>query len=422
MENKLDRHEQRERALGDVIKRGLTTLQKGQKSFEPIRDTFSRMDERMSQIEGVLMAQDEKFNEHQMEIRNSLEAIKKMIAGSGPKSSGETASENQVSQQVEDLSVNVKELRREVGELMKKSSAPALEQTEKLVSSKLASADDVIARLEEKLSNFYITAPANPTPADRNSDWEENVTKSLQEIKTNVNALKSNSNSAVAAPRDDSDSSALDKDFFITLTNQTLDAIEDMRLEVLTASDKSFTKTASRIKESTDKLDGSIDEVLKSIESSTSDNNQDGIRSSISELRKEFGALVKLEQMLAQMGDNVLSVKRGMEFNVHAVTLEVGEVIKASSKELNETINSRFDAINNTISSNHNGALANLTSKIETEISQVWRQIGIMYQEISSSKDALNKLQEHTETYVNGTFTTMDSMEGKVKKKLLNSN
>lgn len=58
--------------------------------------------------------------------------------------------------------------------------------------------------------------------------------------------------------------------------------------------------------------------------------------------------------------------------------------------------------------------MSNLTSKIETEISQVWRQIGIMYQEVSSSKQALNKLQEQTEAYVNGTFTTMDSMEGKV--------
>lgn len=58
--------------------------------------------------------------------------------------------------------------------------------------------------------------------------------------------------------------------------------------------------------------------------------------------------------------------------------------------------------------------MANISSKIETEISQVWRQIGIMYQEISSSKVALDKLQQQTELYVNGTITTMDSMQGKV--------
>lgn len=58
--------------------------------------------------------------------------------------------------------------------------------------------------------------------------------------------------------------------------------------------------------------------------------------------------------------------------------------------------------------------MANISAKIETEISQVWRQIGIMYNEISSSKQALDKLQQQTEIYVNGTITTMDSMEGKV--------
>lgn len=58
--------------------------------------------------------------------------------------------------------------------------------------------------------------------------------------------------------------------------------------------------------------------------------------------------------------------------------------------------------------------MANISAKIETEISQVWRQIGIMYQEISSSKVALDKLQQQTEQYVNGTISTMDSMQGKV--------
>lgn len=37
-----------------------------------------------------------------------------------------------------------------------------------------------------------------------------------------------------------------------------------------------------------------------------------------------------------------------------------------------------------------------------------------MYQELTASTTALDRLQEQTETYVNGSLSTMDSMEGKV--------
>lgn len=83
-------------------------------------------------------------------------------------------------------------------------------------------------------------------------------------------------------------------------------------------------------------------------------------------------------------------------------------------KTANTSMQKRLNELNDGILENHNLALVNLSSKIETEMSQVWRQIGIMYQEITSSKKTLDRLQEQTELYVNGTVTTMDSMEGKV--------
>lgn len=60
------------------------------------------------------------------------------------------------------------------------------------------------------------------------------------------------------------------------------------------------------------------------------------------------------------------------------------------------------------------GALSNLTSKIGEDIQQVWRQIGIMHQQMSASTDTLNKLQNQTDVYVNGSLGVMDNMKGKV--------
>lgn len=120
--------------------------------------------------------------------------------------------------------------------------------------------------------------------------------------------------------------------------------------------------------------------------------------------------LAKLEKIMLDTSNNVLETKRRFEYGIHQIILEVGDVMKTA----NNSMQKRLNELNDGILENHNMALVNLSSKIETEISQVWRQIGIMYQEITSSKKALDRLQEQAEVYVNGTITTMDAMEGKV--------
>lgn len=403
----MDRHEQRERALGEIIKRGLQTLQKGQKIFEPMRGTFSRLDERISQIETVLLSQDEKFNDQQSKLNRAIESIDKWMSTKSSSSGGEPEKLTEVSQQIEDLSVNVKELRKEIDALTTKHDGSAqttkdsLLNVEQQIVKKLDSAAETIARIQENVNQIGGTKLSTT----EGTSWEDTISKELQTIKSNLGQGCSGGSG---------DASIIDKDFFIGLNNQTLEAIEDIRHEVFVASDKNYLKTSTKLKETATKLDESINEILKNVGESSCD----GISTSIADVKKDVGELHKLEQMLAQMGDNVLSVKRGMEFNVHAITLEVTDVIKSSTKQLNSTINDQFDAINQTIFTNHNGAIANLTSKIETEISQVWRQIGIMFNEVSSSKDALEKLQNTTESYVNGTVETMDNMQGKVFENL----
>lgn len=118
---------------------------------------------------------------------------------------------------------------------------------------------------------------------------------------------------------------------------------------------------------------------------------------------------------MVQTADSVLDTKRRVEYGVHQILLEVAGLVQASSKETNAAINERFDNFELSILDSENGALANLTSKIGQEIDQVWRQIGIMHQQMSASTDTLNRLQNQTDAYVNGSLNTMDSMKGKVR-------
>lgn len=390
LENKLDRHEQRERALGEIIKRGLASLQKGQKIFDPMQGSYVRLEERVGQIETLLMGLDEKFAE-QTKTNKAIETIEKWVASQGH-SSGNSEKLTEVSNQVEDLSVNVKGLRKEVDSLRVKYDKDAQDSQDSLsrivanVTKKLELNGKAIASIQDNLGKIG---------GVKSSGAEDSISKDLQFIKSHIGSRSYGD----SAPTD----GAIDKDFLISLNNQTLDAISDMRHEVLTASDKSYVKITTKLKETASALDATLKNVGEGC-----DGNASG------ESKHDSATQQKLEQMLAQMGDNVLSIKRGMEFNVHAITLEVAEAIKQNSKELSSSIGDKFEIINETIWNNHNGAITNLTSKIESEISQVWRQIGIMYQEVSSSKDALNKLQELTTSYVNGTVETMDHMEGKV--------
>jgi len=129
-----------------------------------------------------------------------------------------------------------------------------------------------------------------------------------------------------------------------------------------------------------------------------------------SDLTAKIDSISKLEKIMFDTSNNVLETKRRFEYGIHQIILEVGDVMKTA----NSSMQKRLNELNDGILENHNAALVNLSSKIETEMSQVWRQIGIMYQEITSSKKALDRLQEQTELYVNGTIMTMDSMEGNV--------
>ena len=64
--------------------------------------------------------------------------------------------------------------------------------------------------------------------------------------------------------------------------------------------------------------------------------------------------------------------------------MKVGELVKISGGEMDNQLSSQFADITRTILSNQTEALGNLTKKLEKEIGQVWRQMGIMYGQVRS--------------------------------------
>jgi hypothetical protein len=94
--------------------------------------------------------------------------------------------------------------------------------------------------------------------------------------------------------------------------------------------------------------------------------------------------------------------------------LQVGELVQVSGGKMDDELRAQFANITSTILSNQTEALKNLTSKVEKEIGQVWRQMGIMYGQVSNSISILEKVKSQTESYVNNTGKNLGTMEGTV--------
>jgi len=133
------------------------------------------------------------------------------------------------------------------------------------------------------------------------------------------------------------------------------------------------------------------------------------------ELEDEIKGLSNVEKVLLDTADSVMETKRKIEFGVQQIIFKVSELIELSGGEMDDNLAEKFETITRTILSNQTQALTNLTSKVEKEIGQVWRQMGIMYGQLSNSIGILEKVKDHTEVYVSKTDKNLGSMDNQVE-------
>ena len=70
----------------------------------------------------------------------------------------------------------------------------------------------------------------------------------------------------------------------------------------------------------------------------------------------------------------------------------MSELIELSGGEMDDNLAAKFESITRTILSNQTDALNTLTTKVEKDIGQVWRQMGIMYGQMTNSINILEKV------------------------------
>lgn len=246
----------------------------------------------------MLVTQEERAVVQQNKLADALEAIYKfMNENSNAKyaivqGNKEDSDEEDVPKKIDDLVDTIKELRREVSEL-KADRASADSESKALIQRSSAVLQEAVGiKLDEKLANLYVTAPSTAVAGASASD-----------------------------------------------SSKTLEAIEDLKAEVLTAVDKSLIKISSRIQESSTGIQSAVNDIVKAVGEQAESATQ--IQDGQEKILKNTENVKNLDNMLLQTADNIFDTKKKIELSVHRIHQDVSEMMGHATKDLNATLMER---------------------------------------------------------------------------------
>ncbi|XP_013179940.1 PREDICTED: protein MLP1 homolog [Papilio xuthus] len=437
-EDKLERHEFRERTFGEQLKKMVAGLEKRHRALEPIKGIVSRLDERLSNVETILFQKEEREKEQRKKTEDTLEEIKKSIQAltetvknvkpqpeTAPAENNLTTKKDPVATRLDGTDQKLDAIQKEVEDLKKSLTKESLQ----LMCSSIASASNpferhiseaekLLNKYELKLNEYNGTAskvmtdfvPLNEV-ALADDAWHNKMTTVMErqegEIKKIQQLLSEAESTWKELPRRADTQLAL---------NITLESIESIRHNITDDSDNTVEKISTKLREMSDRLATTNGDIQNSLTQSNtmSERAYNDISRSYATLLKEVQALSKNEHVMLQTADNVIANKKRIDHGMHQILLEMRELVKAQTMHLNNTLVNSINATEASIVNSQMNAMMSLTAKIESEMTQVWRQIGSMYQQLSASKAAIDKLTGQTEQYVNGSAATMQSMKEKV--------
>ncbi|XP_015117569.1 uncharacterized protein LOC107041506 [Diachasma alloeum] len=410
---KLERHEVRERQLGEQVKKAISLLSKRVSAIDGLKTHLTKLDERMAGIEQLISQRDERERIQMQKTADGVELLESHL------NSWFTDVDSKLAENNRRTDTEVPRIHdNRPSEIMTK-----LNKTEAAIGGELVKLEFALEAITNKLGD----APAKLLVV---SEEVEKIGTRISDMEASLEVLKSSTQQlhekvgekAEVSPALEGQAETLMR--LKELAEDTSERIQ--QLPMTTDVHALHNETQAVLQETKHALREAIAREVHEIDVNVQETNQE-TKHAIGELRLDMANnvdrvneglndLVKGHSVMMAMADDVLDTKKRVEYGVHQILLEVGDLVKTQSIHINDTLNSRFDGISNDIMDNQNGAVANLTTKMEQEMNQVWRQINVMYQQMTESAKALEKLHKQNEAYVNGTTTTLGGMESKVEE------
>ncbi|XP_032662987.1 uncharacterized protein LOC116840426 isoform X3 [Odontomachus brunneus] len=410
---KLERHEARERQLGEQLKKTITVLVKRVSAVDGLKMQLTKLDGKISGIEQLIAQRDERERIQMQKTADSLEdlesrleawltEIENKVAEVSNRPETTPAPNNNLVDILGKLNSTESNLIEEMTRLKEglhdntakreKDSNALMEKTRKTFSE----VQDVAAKIgdiEISLERIkQITQTIQEKPAEQ-QDPIPTVDEHLRTLVRVQELLEDTSYRIQELPRINN---------IQTLHNETQTMLQEAKHALKDIVTRGIDHITDGVKEAKEETKNAVSALRMDLA-----NNAERVNHELQDLSKG-------QSVMVSMADHVLDTKKRVEYGVHQILLEVGDLVKTQGNNINSTLNQRFDGISSDIMDNQNGALANLTSKMEQEMNKVWRQINVMYQQMTESARALDKLHQQNEAYVNGTTSTMGGMESKV--------
>ncbi|XP_076247524.1 uncharacterized protein LOC143187298 [Calliopsis andreniformis] len=410
---KLERHEVRERQLGEQLKKTIAALTKRMSTVDAIKLQLTKLDERVSGIEQLISQRDERERIQIQKTADSLEDLENRLEGwltdiEGKISEGSARSDTRLPA-IENISAILSKLN----------------STESLLTDRISKVESALTSETTKLKE---SASLHTGRSQALLAEIQNVDSRITDLNISLEKVREEAQNVKALLQDPRFDIATNIERHVKLhpIQKLLENTSEQIKELPRISEMQnlHNETQTLLQETKHALKDIVTRGVNNIENKVTEAENE-TKDSIGALRmdlannaervnQELHDLEKGQSVMVSMADHVLDTKKRVEYGVHQILLEVGDLVKAQGVNINNTLNQRFDGISNDIMDNQNGALANLTTKMEQEMNQVWRQINVMYQQMTESAKALDKLHKQNEEYVNGTTSTMGGMETKV--------
>ncbi|CAG9817638.1 unnamed protein product [Phaedon cochleariae] len=410
-DDKLERHEYRDRVVGEQLKKGMINIDKRIKMLDPVKGTVSRLDERLAAVETILMQKNER---EKMQLQRTYEAVldiqrnlpvimeqlkndivSKIASQEPPAQIMEPVMskkdfekmEKDVLEKMDKVTSTVKKMESELNKIREDNTNlndinnKSSENLDK-VKRHLDTSEQLLAKYENKLAEYNNKIPEIPLPNYKEQDeWRNNFLIALDSQKSQVKEVLSDVKNVRSKLNDLPQSYDLN-----ALQNVTLEKLQEIKSEIAAHPNITSTLITNAVRDINANSDANQVEAMKNVNelSEITATMADSFATNYGKILNEIQALSKVNQVMVQTADSILDTKRRVEYGVHQILAEVASQIKDSTKDINQAVSDRFDLFESSMFDGESGAISNITTKIGEDIHQVWRQIGIMHQQMTT--------------------------------------